>query len=104
MLPHARRVQIHRGVFDSGHYFSFIKTRDRSSIHDKEIWNEFNAATVRPFDPANIPSHCFGGTSAQNAFLLYYDRVPAPRTVAWTEAAPPPSGGQAFVHQFVSTD
>eukprot|EP00941_MAST-03F_sp_MAST-3F-sp1_P003428 g3428.t1 len=72
-------IQIHRGAFNSGHYFSFIKTRDtygtEKAAGKKPVWTEFNDSITRPFDPDRIPEDCFGGRSAQSAYVLVYDRL-----------------------------
>eukprot|EP00939_MAST-03C_sp_MAST-3C-sp1_P000808 g808.t1 len=85
-------VVMHRGVFDSGHYFSYIKTRHESggAAGDAEttapgsgggtddnttcgerrvtaLWHEFNDTIVRPFDPAKIPKKCYGGESGSSS-------------------------------------
>lgn len=53
-------VLVHSGSTDSGHYYSFIKERDRQSPnYDK--WFEFNDVTVKDFSPLNLKKECFGG-------------------------------------------
>lgn len=48
-------VTVHTGTADGGHYYSFIRDRTR----DK--WFLFNDAEVKPFDPKQIATECFGG-------------------------------------------
>ena len=52
-------VVVHTGTAEGGHYYSFI--RDRSSPQGHDQWFLFNDAEVKPFDPAQIASECFGG-------------------------------------------
>lgn len=52
-------VVVHTGTAEGGHYYSFI--RDRSSPQGRDQWFLFNDAEVKPFDPAQIGSECFGG-------------------------------------------
>ena len=51
-------VVVHTGTADSGHYYSFISDREHP---ESGKWYEFNDHIVRDFDPADIPSECFGG-------------------------------------------
>jgi len=51
-------VTVHTGTADGGHYYSFI--RDRVPPN-KDKWYLFNDAEVKPFDPSQIASECFGG-------------------------------------------
>lgn len=48
-------VTVHTGTADGGHYYSFIKDRMQ------EKWFLFNDAEVKPFDPQQIATECFGG-------------------------------------------
>lgn len=53
-------VTVHTGTADGGHYYSFIKERNKSAMqHDR--WFLFNDAEVKPFDPSQIAAECFGG-------------------------------------------
>lgn len=53
-------VTVHTGTADGGHYYSFIKERNKSVLqHDR--WFLFNDAEVKPFDPSQIAAECFGG-------------------------------------------
>ena len=79
-------ILIHRGVADSGHYYSFIKLRHSNT--DSDQWVEFNDEIVRPFDIDSIEKECFGGTEkigeghrfareinrTRNAYMLIYER------------------------------
>ena len=49
---------MHTGTAEGGHYYSFI--RDRTA-GEPDKWFLFNDAEVKPFDPAQIASECFGG-------------------------------------------
>jgi hypothetical protein len=49
---------VHTGTADSGHYYSYIKEQNKE---ESDNWFEFNDIWVRDFDPAEIPSECFGG-------------------------------------------
>ena len=95
-----RGVLVHRGVADSGHYYSFIREREGGREGgegggggEREGWFEFNDEMVRPFDVNNIAHECFGGeeTTSQyneniqeyvqkrssitrNAYMLIYER------------------------------
>jgi len=81
-------ILIHRGVADSGHYYSFIKERDGNGQ-----WFEFNDEVVRPFNVENLTQECFGGQETvsqynektknyvrknvpitRNAYMLIYER------------------------------
>lgn len=86
-------ILVHAGVADAGHYYSYIKHEGFAGG-----WAEFNDTIVKPFDPKNIPSCCFGGTRSpptsqsgqsskppiqttlnpivQNAYMLVYRRMP----------------------------
>ena len=87
-----RGVLVHRGVADSGHYYSFIREREGGDGG----WLEFNDETVKPFDVNNLAHECFGGeeTTSQynenlqeyvqkrsaitrNAYMLIYERKKA---------------------------
>ena len=58
-------ILVHRGVSDSGHYYSFIKQRGT----ENPKWLEFNDELVQLFDPENIASECFGGTENLSSLL-----------------------------------
>jgi len=84
---HLAGVLVHTGMVNSGHYYSFISTRNPS----KEAWFEFNDTHVHNFDPNKLPEEAFGGISTDpkrgpsggqkshskvnNAYILFYDRV-----------------------------
>ena len=53
-------ILVHSGSADAGHYYSFIKERNKSSPHYGK-WFEFNDTTVREFDIRNLKKECFGG-------------------------------------------
>ena len=78
-------VTVHIGTAEFGHYYSYIKIRDGK-------WLEFNDSNIRDFDPKNMESECFGGSSSgdgaddgwgwsrggrdnsKNAYILVYER------------------------------
>jgi ubiquitin C-terminal hydrolase len=53
-------VLIHSGSANSGHYFSYIKERNRKSVNFGK-WFEFNDKTVKRFDIGNLGRESFGG-------------------------------------------
>jgi ubiquitin C-terminal hydrolase len=58
---------IHSGSAESGHYYSYIKI--------KEKWYEFNDRIVTEFNlQNNLKSECFGGAEGKNknAYMLFY--------------------------------
>ena len=84
-------VTVHTGTADGGHYYAFI--RDRYS-QNKDKWYSFNDAEVKPFDPNQIASECFGGEmnsrtydqvtdkfmdlsieKTNSAYMLFYERI-----------------------------
>ena len=84
-------VTVHTGTADGGHYYAFI--RDRYGLN-KDKWYSFNDAEVKPFDPNQIASECFGGEmnsrtydqvtdkfmdlsieKTNSAYMLFYERI-----------------------------
>ncbi|XP_047514444.1 ubiquitin carboxyl-terminal hydrolase puf isoform X2 [Pieris napi] len=63
-------VTVHTGTADGGHYYSFI--RDRERTHDR--WLLFNDAEVKPFDPAHIAAECFGGEMTSKTYDSVTDK------------------------------
>ena len=53
-------VLIHSGSADAGHYYSYIKERNKKSPNYGK-WYEFNDTTVKEFDIRNLKKECFGG-------------------------------------------
>jgi ubiquitin C-terminal hydrolase len=53
-------VLVHSGSADAGHYYSFIKERNKSSQNYGK-WFEFNDTQVKEFDIKNLRKECFGG-------------------------------------------
>ena len=90
-------IVVHSGTCNSGHYYSFIKERDASYTgegEDHRRWHQFNDTRVTPFNKDLIERETFGGPEtytyggrtttgnymrSRNAFVLFYDRVPAKR-------------------------
>ncbi|XP_052133303.1 ubiquitin carboxyl-terminal hydrolase puf isoform X2 [Frankliniella occidentalis] len=87
-------VTVHTGTADGGHYYSFI--RDRTTPN-KDKWFFFNDAEVKPFDPNQLASECFGGEmtsktydsvtdkfmdfsfeKTNSAYMLFYERCSSP--------------------------
>eukprot|EP00940_MAST-03C_sp_MAST-3C-sp2_P001420 g1420.t1 len=81
-------IVVHRGIFSSGHYYSYIRTRGKERDGSAELWHEFNDTHVTPMNPADIAAKTFGTavkagrkadskleSYAPTAFLLVYDRV-----------------------------
>jgi len=55
-------IVVHSGTADSGHYYSYIKEQEAFKLDgESDKWYEFNDIWVRDFDPAEIPTECFGG-------------------------------------------
>ncbi|XP_055381002.1 ubiquitin carboxyl-terminal hydrolase puf [Condylostylus longicornis] len=93
-------ITVHTGTADGGHYYSFIKERNETNTiqqqnnpHHQEKWFLFNDAEVKPFDPSQIASECFGGEmtsktydsvtekyldfsfeKTNSAYMLFYER------------------------------
>ena len=75
-------VIVHSGGAEGGHYYSYIKERDRNK------WYEFNDTNVKPFDLKNLAEETFGGdgkdgnnddfngiySRCRNAYLIIYQR------------------------------
>jgi hypothetical protein len=84
-------VLVHSGTANSGHYYSFIKER-RDGVPESYLrWLQFNDETVCEFSEKQLAEECFGGSTTRNArarpnlrsrelsnnaFMLFYDRVP----------------------------
>jgi len=83
-------IIIHIGTADAGHYYSFIKDREKTHLPENKRWFEFNDTIVERYDPEEIKDDAFGGEEkikrhdgmlfrsiekSRNAYLLVYDRV-----------------------------
>jgi len=51
---------VHSGSADGGHYYSYIKERNRQSPGYGK-WFEFNDTKVSEFSLINLKKECFGG-------------------------------------------
>ncbi|XP_064621669.1 ubiquitin carboxyl-terminal hydrolase 34-like isoform X2 [Lineus longissimus] len=88
-------VTVHTGTADGGHYYSFIRDRLNKAESGHDRWFLFNDAEVKPFDPCQIASECFGGEmtsktydsvtdkfmdfsfeKTNSAYMLFYERIP----------------------------
>ena len=89
-------IVVHRGSADSGHYFSYIQTKDAKN---NDRWIEFEDVNIRysftlysrNFNANDIPKECFGGStgsssnddwwsntkddSSKSAYILVYERL-----------------------------
>lgn len=56
-------VVVHSGQANAGHYYSFIRDRERSKRSDKKKWFKFNDTTVEAFEmnDETLATECFGG-------------------------------------------
>ncbi|XP_068619314.1 ubiquitin carboxyl-terminal hydrolase puf [Battus philenor] len=64
-------VTVHTGTADGGHYYSFIREREREHA---DRWLLFNDAEVKPFDPAHIAAECFGGEMTSKTYDSVTDK------------------------------
>ncbi|KAK3093520.1 hypothetical protein FSP39_016701 [Pinctada imbricata] len=98
-------VTVHTGTADGGHYYSFIRDRLHSLENGQDRWYvpcysvqihvSVNDAEVKPFDPSQIATECFGGEmtsktydsvtdkfmdfsfeKTNSAYMLFYERCP----------------------------
>jgi ubiquitin C-terminal hydrolase len=108
-------IVAHVGAIDRGHYYSFIKDKEKGTGE----WLEFNDRSVLPFSPDAIPTECFGGKEEyvnsngvtttrvreNNAYLLVYERCTAEEEAAAAQAREEPSrsrGGSENVEDALS--
>ena len=63
-------ILVHSGTAEFGHYYSFIKDREKSSKTYSQ-WFQFNDHTVEPFEEKDIPNTCFGGVET----IFQYDHT-----------------------------
>ena len=83
-------IVVHSGTAHAGHYYSFV--RERLAGGKLGRWMMFNDSSVSPFKEDMIERETFGGVETfkyaysnvtqshavtRNAFMLFYDRVPA---------------------------
>ena len=94
-------VVVHSGgSLNSGHYYSFICSRQGSAVGE---WFEFNDSRVSKFDVTKLPEQTFGGSrlhstqslgsrtwsvdsspNVNNAYMLFYERVePQEKSDSW---------------------
>lgn len=77
-------VLVHAGTAETGHYYSYIKSKIASERGSQDTWLEFNDTEVTEFDMGKIGDQCFGGnceSSAEfnwfkvnSAYMLFYRR------------------------------
>ena len=80
-------VLVHAGTSGFGHYFSYVKSRERGPVNAPAgTWLTFNDRAVTGFDASQVGEQCFGGQrqipaaggqtqmvdKPQNGFLLFY--------------------------------
>ena len=112
-------VVVHAGSANSGHYYSFIKSRQSDQQPDQPSpWFEFNDTRVSPFDLSRLERECFGGTEdfsifdrelgrtvektrvrANSAYMLVYERKQLPTQTASSAELVPPSSSSALSPQ-----
>ena len=88
-------IVVHRGTADGGHYYSYIKERDRRNSINFNKWFEFNDTTVRPFKLDELSKECFGSSSVKyanseyggNAYLVIYQKCGTSSEVIMHEKA-----------------
>ena len=78
-------VIIHRGIADSGHYYSIIQDKSRVDFADEERWFEFNDSIVSHFEYRDMHKEAFGGEEVnkygehhektRSAYMLLYERA-----------------------------
>ncbi|KAI5706705.1 hypothetical protein M8J75_010579 [Diaphorina citri] len=59
-------VTVHTGTADGGHYYSFIRDRDK--------WLLFNDAEVKHFDSSQLAAECFGGEMTSKTYDSVNDK------------------------------
>uniref|UniRef100_A0A8D8RQZ4 ubiquitinyl hydrolase 1 n=1 Tax=Cacopsylla melanoneura TaxID=428564 RepID=A0A8D8RQZ4_9HEMI len=59
-------VTVHTGTADGGHYYSFIR--------DKDKWLLFNDAEVKHFDSSQLAAECFGGEMTSKTYDSVNDK------------------------------
>ena len=67
-------VTVHTGTADGGHYYSFIRDRLNKNEQGHDRWYLFNDAEVKPFDPCQIASECFGGEMTSKTYDSVTDK------------------------------
>eukprot|EP00002_Diphylleia_rotans_P015605 TRINITY_DN301_c0_g1_i4.p1 TRINITY_DN301_c0_g1~~TRINITY_DN301_c0_g1_i4.p1 ORF type:complete len:2791 (-),score=522.89 TRINITY_DN301_c0_g1_i4:451-8823(-) len=61
-------VLVHMGTADSGHYYSYIKSRTTGA---QNKWYIFNDSLVEEIDPKDLPHLCYGGNETTNGYDNY---------------------------------
>ncbi|ESO90146.1 hypothetical protein LOTGIDRAFT_164457, partial [Lottia gigantea] len=67
-------VTVHTGTADGGHYYSFIRDRLNKTDNGQDKWFLFNDAEVKPWDPSQIASECFGGEMTSKTYDSVTDK------------------------------
>ncbi|XP_050545386.1 ubiquitin carboxyl-terminal hydrolase 34 [Daktulosphaira vitifoliae] len=70
-------VTVHTGTADGGHYYSFIRNRERtnrSQTPSTDQWYLFNDAEVKLFDASQLAAECFGGEMTSKTYDSVTDK------------------------------
>jgi ubiquitin C-terminal hydrolase len=62
-------VIVHTGTTEAGHYYSFIRNREKGAPPNG--WLQFNDRLVEEFNPAHLSHQCYGGVESQTVYDNY---------------------------------